>query len=71
MIWVDLTYSFLMLSQCGVDDAHVKENLTRIRDFVKLSQSIIKLIIIITTQGRNPGLDFLQLVNTANPPLLY
>lgn len=53
------TYSFLMLAQCGVDNAHIKENLARIADFIEFAKSIVELIVVITSQGGYPGLDFL------------
>lgn len=53
------TYSFLMLAQCGVDNAHVEENLARIADLVKFAKSIVELIVVITSQGGYPSLDFL------------
>ena len=43
-----------------MDDAHVEENLAGVGDLVKLSQSILELVVVIATQGRNPGLDFLE-----------
>ena len=48
-----------MLAQCGVDNAHVEENLARIADFVEFAKSIVELIVVITSQGGYPSLDFL------------
>ena len=48
-----------MLAQSGVDDAHVEENLARVGDFVELAKSIVELIVVIATKGRNPGLNLL------------
>lgn len=42
-----------------MNDTHIKENLARITDLVKFAQRIIELIVIISSQGRNPSLDFL------------
>lgn len=38
-----------MLAQCGVDNAHVEENLARIADFVEFAKSIVELIVVITS----------------------
>lgn len=38
---------------------HVEENLGGIGDAVKLFQGVVELIVVVTTQGRNPCLDFL------------
>lgn len=53
------THSFLMLAQCGVDNAHVEKNLARIADFVEFAKSIVELIVVITSQSGYPSLDFL------------
>lgn len=38
-----------MLAQCGVDNAHVKENLARIADFIEFAKSVVELIVVITS----------------------
>jgi hypothetical protein len=48
-----------MLAQCGVDNAHIEENLARIADFVEFAKSIVEFIVVITSQGGYPSLDFL------------
>ncbi|KAK1241789.1 hypothetical protein MKX07_007612 [Trichoderma sp. CBMAI-0711] len=54
------THSFLVLAQSGVDDTHVEENLACIANLVELSKSFVKLIIVVATKGRDPGLNFLH-----------
>lgn len=48
-----------MFAQCGMNYAHVKENLARVTDLVEFSQGIVKLIVVVAGQGRYPSLDFL------------
>lgn len=53
------TYSLLVLPQRGVDDAHVEQDLARIGNLVKLAEGIVELVVVVASEGRNPGLDFL------------
>lgn len=55
-----MTYCFLMLAQSGVDDAHVEQNLARVGDFVEFAKSIVELIVVVPTQGRDPSLNLLR-----------
>jgi hypothetical protein len=54
-----------MLAQRSVDNAHVKENLTRITDFIEFAEGIVELIVVVTSQGGYPGLDFLYKQTTS------
>lgn len=54
-----LTYSLLVLSEGRVDYAHVEENLAGVLDLLELDDGVFKLIVVVATQGSNPGLDFL------------
>lgn len=53
-------YSFLMFAQGGMDDAHIEENLGRIRDIVKFLQRLLEFIVVVTAQGRDPRFYFLR-----------
>lgn len=48
-----------MLAERGVDNTHVEENLARVSDLVELVDCLFELIVVITSEGRNPRLDFL------------
>lgn len=63
-MWV-LTYSLLMLAERGVDDTHVEQDLARVCDLVKLAEGIVELVVVVASEGRYPGLDFLQRVLAA------
>lgn len=48
-----------MFTKSGMDDTHVKEDLASVRDLVELADCIFELIVVITSKGCNPRLDFL------------
>lgn len=63
------TYSFLMLAESSMDDTDVEEDLAGIMDFGKLVQRVIEFIVVVSSKGCDPSLDFLeQWVNGLNPP---
>lgn len=53
------TNRFLMLSQRGMNDTTIEQNLRGIRNAIELLQRLIKLIIIVVTECCHPSLDFL------------
>ena len=52
-------YSFLVLAECGMDHAHVEEDLASVANFSKLVESLFEFIVIVAAQGCHPSLDFL------------
>jgi hypothetical protein len=54
------TDSFLVLSECRVDDTHVEENLGRVSNLVELAQGDVEFIVVVGPQGSDPGFDFLR-----------
>ena len=50
-----------MLAEGGMDDTHVEENLAGIAYLFEIGEGIIKLVIVVSCEGRNPCLDFLRL----------
>lgn len=49
-----------MLAQSGVDDAHVEEDLAGIANLVELGKSFVEFVVVVATQGRDPGLNLLH-----------
>jgi hypothetical protein len=54
-----LTYRFLVLAKCRMDDAAVEQNLRGVRDAVKRLQCVVKLVGVVAGEGCHPGFDFL------------
>lgn len=48
-----------MLAEGGVDDADVEENLAGFSNLLELFDSIVKFVVVVSSQGSNPGLDLL------------
>lgn len=46
-----MTYSFLMLAESSINDTNVEENLAGLGNLLEFEDSIIKFIVVITTQG--------------------
>lgn len=42
-----MSYRFLVLAKCGMNDAHVEKNLGRVRDLFKLAEGLVKLVVVI------------------------
>lgn len=63
------TYGFLVLTQSGMDYAHVEEDLGGIGDAVELLESFVELIVVVTAKGGNPCLDFLGRPLASQPKL--
>ena len=41
------THSLFVLAQCCVDDAHVEEDLGRVRHLLELPQGLVELIVVV------------------------
>jgi hypothetical protein len=54
------TYRLLMLTECGMDDTTVEQNLGCVGDAVKDLQCLIKLVVVVAGEGCHPGFDFLN-----------
>lgn len=63
--WADLerhkTYSLFVLAEGSMDDTHVEENLAGIAYLFEIGERIVKLVIVVSCEGRNPCLNFLRL----------
>lgn len=53
------TYSFLVLTKGGMNDAHVEKDLARVGNLVEFGDGIVKLIVVVASERGNPRLDFL------------
>jgi hypothetical protein len=53
------TYSSFMLAQRGMNNAHIKQDLARVGNFVEFVECIVEFIVVVASQGRDPSLDFL------------
>ena len=58
----DRTYGLLVFAERGVDDAHVEQDLGRVGDGLEFPERIVKLIVVVTAEGRDPCLDFLKVL---------
>lgn len=56
----DWTYGLLVLTERGVDDAHVEQDLGGVGNGLKLPKRIVELIVVVAAEGRDPCLDFLK-----------
>ena len=54
-----MAYSFLVLAEGSMNNAHVEEDLARVGNLVELGNSIVELIVIVARERGNPRLDFL------------
>jgi hypothetical protein len=58
-----------MLAEGGVDDADVEENLAGFSNLLELFDSIVKFVVVVSSQGSNPGLDLLETRSVTVHPL--
>lgn len=54
------TYGLVVLAERGVDHAHIKQDLGRVRDPLKLLERGLELIVVVLFQGRHPRYYFLS-----------
>lgn len=53
------TYRLLMLTESGMDDTAIEQNLGSIGDAVKDLQSFVEFVVVVAGKGCHPGFDFL------------
>lgn len=54
------SYRLLMLAESGIDDAHIEQDLGRVRDLFERLQRLVELIVVVVLEGLDPCLDFLN-----------